>query len=163
MDWIFGYTAAGGGPAVFSVWNCYNRVNVDTQILMTNSSWSLGAGAPGVFAPAAGGSPNMRCSFITGLEEESFEAKYSVTCVATAGAGCSCGIGYDNISAFTYGVAGFAGISNGSPIVGAFAGVAVLGWHFVQAMEHSDSNPGSFYGTLGLPQVQSGMSVSLRM
>ena len=159
FDWIYGTAATGGGAAWFGVWNAYNRVSVTTMVMPTNDSWTLGSGTS-IFGMAAG-SATMRCSFVMGLQEDQFEGIYFAIAIASTGASASVGIGFDTTTTMS----GFAQIAG--TIVAASNGVysnTALGFHFMQAMDWSNSNPAQFFGDLGLPpQIQSGLRCSLRM
>lgn len=158
LDWIYGGLAAGGTAGFFGVWNVYNRVEVATQTADSTDTWTYSTSA----WRAANGSATMRVSFVTGLAEDAFNARYASNAQA-GGGGATIGVGFDTTTAYS---GSTAFITN----VGIVAGVAIyqntaLGFHFVQAIEFTLSGlTTTFYGDSGLPSaISNGFWFSLRM
>jgi len=138
IDWILGSLASLGGPAVLSLWNAYNRVDVSTQVSDSTASW---ASTNPAFHPA-NNSTNMRVSFVCGLAEEPFTACYYINGAPVAGGNTTAaGVGFDTTTAYS----GYALTNQNVGLTPIFGGTrqTAVGFHFFQAVEASQ-NSGSF-------------------
>lgn len=140
IDYIFGSSAAGGGQAWFGVWNAYNRVTVATRVLDSAAAYAYASGT----VRQANASAANRISFVTGAAEDGISVSYGSLLVgpATQGAFGVTGFGLDSTtvmdkralvmcpSAFALNVSTVA-MHTYDP---------QLGFHFVQAMEVTDSS-----------------------
>lgn len=136
----FGSAASPAGEAYVGIWNYYNRVPVDLCVRDTQTSWGYATLA----WRAAFNSTTWRCTFVSGVAEDGFEAVYSSNFLATSST-AFVGIGLDSITTpatrSASAVTTTAGRVNG---VAHLASPPVLGLHYVQALEHGD---GEFYGS----------------
>jgi hypothetical protein len=177
IDWILGAIGVGGTAGVLGVWNMYNRTDVETFVQDSTDSWTYSTAT----VRAANASNSMRVSFIQGLAEDGFSARYSVTSTNNASnavQGRSNGIGYDSTSAIASGCSpgytqitsyraadGVTNISPLSPGVALFSKAGDIGWHFVQATEYSDGGgaTSTWFGDGGAPTIlQNGLHFSGR-
>ncbi len=147
-QFVFGALGANGTAAAFNVWNCYNRVSVATFVQDTTDSWNYSTAT----WRSANASATMRASFIQGLAEDAFEARYIVASSDTKTNGNDIranAIGYDATNAVAsgcspgnafLGAVTFGDASTGSPIlsmIATFSKNGDLGSHFCQAIEWS--------------------------
>lgn len=159
FQWTYGTAAAGGGAAIFSVWNAYNRVRVVTTVLETTATWTCPNGTTRSMNNSAGN----RVSAVFGLPEDGIVA--TISCLLNcATVSLWVGIGLDSIvtaSGTHDGVFASGGAwSNG---MGIYVGVPTAGYHFYQALESTTTTSGD--ATLlstGVTQ-QSGMHFDARM
>lgn len=173
-QFVFGALAANGTAAAFNLWNCYNRVLVQTFVQDTTDSWSYATQA----WRSANNSATMRVSFIQGLAEDGFEAKYlanSSSALSGASAPRFSGIGYDVTNALASGCAsgradlaivdsGAVGTAPVCPMLALYSKAADLGSHFCQAIEYGNASGAAvFCGDNGTPATtQSGLYFSGR-
>lgn len=163
INWVLGGFGASGTAGLLSVWNAYNRVSVFGIIGDTTSSWPYTTAT----WRAANGSPNMRVSFLQGLQEDSFSAAYVVV-ASNSGSGAfyTAGVGYDITSAVSGGfiiantpIANFA-----VPASGQYT-AQPLGFHYMQAVEYSQASGTTiWYGnnSTGTAPMQSSLTYSGR-
>lgn len=155
VDWSFGGVATGGTAAILGMWNAYNRVSVQGIIGDSTSSWSYAGGA----WRSANGSNSMRVSFVQGLADEFFEARYENGGNITSGT-AYVGIGVGS----TTSVSGLRGFVNGTTVL-QMAGshrVQQLGFNYMQALEINHGGTATYYGTASVPYLQTGMYYSGR-
>jgi hypothetical protein len=158
LDWINGGLAAGGTAGFFGVWNCYNRVNVSSLTSDNTDSWTNNFGSNFV---SSNGSNNMRTTFVVGLQEDAFQARFS--CPTSGTAGGVIGIGY-NANNARFGTTGEANQATFATLIAEFTIVPPVGVTFFQAVEICVSPPSAvtFYGDAGGPQ-QNGLFFYGRM
>jgi hypothetical protein len=142
INWIYGGTGTGGVAGLFSVWNCYNRVRVYSRSSDDTDTWSYGSQT----WRASNGSNNMRASFVSGLAEDAFSARFS-SFLQTSGSGFGnlIGVAFDVTNALS----GTPGCLFGSSVSGTFTGehsTTALGFHFFQAIESAGGALQTFYG-----------------
>jgi hypothetical protein len=90
----------------------------------------------------------MRVSFLQGLQEDYFEARYDSVTAATGG-NAQVGIGYNATNAFSGKIGHWSVASGASQLYGSHR-VQQLGWGFMQACEQSDGSfVHTFYGDNG--------------
>jgi len=142
LDFIFASQAAGGGLGFIGVWNAYNRTNINMFVQDTLASFAY-SGPTGYFL----NSPAWRVSFVSGLQEDSWDAQIDAWVTQSATGYGTAGIGYDTQTANS----GFA-ITPQQPsqtvvTYGKF-GTMSLGFHFVQATMTSSGGAVTFYGNV---------------
>ncbi len=141
VDWIYG---ASGTPAIFGVWNNYNRCLVSTRVLDSAASWTYNSAT----YQGANASDTTRVSFVSGLAEDMFEAFYIQATAVGAGLQTSIGIGYDSNTA----VSGVVGDNNAgvTTTTTAWYGTTSLGFHYFEGLESLSLGSGTatFYGNL---------------
>lgn len=159
-NWVYGAVASGGTAGLFGVWNMYNRVTVLSFTGDSTDSWATPFGT----IRAANGSATMRCSFISGITEDAFEAAYNAYGTAGVSGNFSAGIGYDTTSAYSIGQVGFSNNPTNIGQISGSYGTTALGFHFLSANEFgANSNP-TFYGDGGAPTTaQNSLSCRMRM
>ena len=147
LNYVFGASAAGGTPALFGVWNMYNRRAVSTMVQDSTASWT--ATAP--IIRSADNSVGMRISFVQGQQEDEVTASYEVLAgSASVSNTMSAGIGVNSTAAFSgrVGNVSLAAPQN-SMAQGEYTGT-FLGFNFLQALEGSaSSGTGTFFSTIG--------------
>ena len=146
ISYTFGASALGGSPAVFGVWNMYNRRPVSTMVQDSTTTWP--AVAPVI--RSANNSTGMRISFVMGLQEDEVTASYEVLAgSATTSNTMSAGIGVNSISAFSGRVGNTSLTSPANGMAqGEYTGT-FLGFNYLQAMEGSAaSGTGTFFSTV---------------
>lgn len=166
-QFVYGALAAGGTAAAFNLWNCYNRILVQTFVQDSTDSYNYSLAT----WRSANGSATMRVSFIQGLAEDGFEAKYLAYSLHNAVGALAArfnGIGYDSTSALASGCAsgradlatvavdGVGSVGTPiSPMFAMFSKAADLGSHFCQALEYGNaSSTNTWYGDNGAPTTQ---------
>jgi hypothetical protein len=153
LDWIFGGfgTTVAATAGFFGVWNMYNRRRVYSSSGDTTASWAY------ITATwrAARGVNIVRASFVCGLAEDAFRARYQALAdVQTPGA-ATVGIGYDVTNAPS-GINTWPGGASTQPL-GIF-GTTALGFHFMQAIENGGGTTAcTWYGSGASPAFQTGM------
>lgn len=138
VDWILGGTAAGGTPASLHLWNMYNGVDVTAEIFNSVASYTWAPGA--ATFRGAGGTNNMRASFVTGLQADAVRATYEA--VGNNSNAWMVGVGMDRSTGFDSSVFYGAGTTAGVAV----AERAWLGYHYAQAVEWTGSATSTFYG-----------------
>lgn len=139
VSFTFGSNAAGGGAARFGVWNGYNRVQITTQVLNSDASWSYNVANTWRAADGATnsttGSATFRITYVTGASQEGVTATYKAICLSgSAGTNITSGIGVDSTSA----QAGDTGWSNSTSVgnlPATYSNVSGSGSHFISALE----------------------------
>lgn len=159
LDWIFGGVAVGGSAGFFGVWNCYNRVNVNSTVGDSTATWTYAV----TDYRNANGSVGNRVSYICGLVEDGIAALYVGQ--TTAG-NASVGIGVDS-SIVPTGIKGYANLSATGAInmIAQYNDVSQLGFHFIQALEWAAAST-TFLGqltTAGDMYAQTGLTFQFRM
>jgi hypothetical protein len=150
LDWIMGGVGVGGVAGFFGVWNAYNRRLVATRSSDSTASWTYSSST----WRSANASDNMRASFVTGLAEDAFLARYQLR-VATGGGGIvTTGIGLDVTNAITDGAVGVVGLNMDVAVPAILFGQPILGTHFIQAVERVSGGSPSFYGNASEPANQ---------
>ena len=164
VDWIFGQPALTGTPGRFMVWNMYNRINVHSMSAITQASW---VDSSQNTWRGIQNTSNVALAYLTGLQEDSFEAKYQVH-ARTQGdlsGGPLVGIGLDATTVPIVGSATGHMTSNaGGQIncdVNAFAAVQTFGFHTIIALENAIGASITYIGTTS--GAQSGIMVTGRM
>jgi hypothetical protein len=150
--WQLGGSAFGGLAALLGVWNCYNRVSVQTIVRDTTATWTYANPLPaaGEVFNAANHSLNNRISFVTGLAEDSYFAIHYENCNNPNGSALYIGVGLDDPTAraedSVRGGSYNAGVGNGPVTVWAYhAGLPILGYHDVYAIENPWGTASTIY------------------
>jgi hypothetical protein len=141
IDWTLGTSAAGGGAAVFNVWNNYNRVMVQTTVVDSTASYTYSAAT----IRQADASAGNQVSMVIGQSEDAQLFTYNtgtLTAVTQGGYG-SVGIGLDSTSTYATGCvsmfmaqSAFAGYVQNLATCTLYPGI---GKHVISANEASDS------------------------
>jgi hypothetical protein len=156
INWNLGAVAAGGTAALLCVWNAYNRRRVKGLVGDSADSWNYTLAT----VRAANASDTLRASFVQGLQEDYFEARYNA-CVKNAGAATivGVGIGYDLTTAVSGQKDAIEATSVTLPLSGSY-GVQALGFHFMNACEWSNATGTSqWFGDNGnAPLMQTGLT-----
>lgn len=156
LDWIYGALAALGTAGFFGVWNAFNRVDVGSLSRDNTDSWTYALSA----WRASNASNNMRASYVCGLAEDAFHARFS--CSVSGVNGAAVGVGYDVTNNFS-GTTGEGNAASFTTLFGETIGLA-LGFHFFQAVEYAVSTATvTFYGDFGGLVIQNGLSFYGRM
>ena len=146
IAWSRGSSAAGGGAAKLNVWNMYNRVTISAIVIDSTSAWSVIVVSP----RPVNNSNNNRVSFVDGMAENSVQAtaRATATGIGTGTNGCS-GVALDSTTVFdaqTYVLtASTVGIAD-LTLTTHTAYAPQLGFHFIQALEFTDSKIITFTG-----------------
>ncbi|CAN5128979.1 hypothetical protein BH10PSE6_BH10PSE6_20850 [soil metagenome] len=160
INFTLGGVAAGGTASILGVWNAYNRVLVRGFVGDNTASWNYTTAT----WRAANNSNAMRVSFVSGLQEDFFQAEYIVSTFNGAGvAQAQAGIGFDvtNAPSGRFPGSASANLSGLSMPLNPKADYATqaLGFHFMQALEWSQaSGTSTWYGDNGGANMQSGMT-----
>ena len=158
LDWIYGGTAAGGTAGFFGVWNAHNRVNVGSISRDSTDSWTYGTAA---WRPS-NNSVGMRASYVCGLAEDAFGARFDAISFSANVAGAAAGIGFNSTTSFS-GFIGYTGLATFQSVVAEDTEVG-LGFNFFQALENTQGGgTTSFAGDGGLTVLQNGLIFSGRM
>jgi len=160
INWQAGAIAANGTEAILGVWNYYNRVQVGGLVGDSTDTWTC---ATTTIRPA-NNSNTMRASWVCGLAEDPFEARYDfVWAGPVAGTFAYAGVGLDSTTVF----AGRRSIVQAAQVTAQVGSgdhrTTSLGFHYMQALECGDGSNGTFEGDNGVPLLlQTGMSYSGR-
>jgi hypothetical protein len=133
--------AAGGGNALLSVFNAYNRVEVSAKSQDSTASWVYNTNT----WRATNNSTSNRISYIDGLGEIGVRASTSISCNPGA-SNSGIGINRDSTSATPSATVSFqANQTAPGQCIDVF--IASLGFHYIQAMEdNSTGSTNTFYG-----------------
>lgn len=148
LDMSFGGAAAGGTAGLLNVWNYYNRVNTRCSVIDSTASWSYTSAT----IRSANNSVGNRCSYVSGLAEETYQARYGVltTFTAALGARAIIGVGLDTTSSYDYIWQGTNDTITAYDATLRAEGwyAANIGFHFIQAVERGDgTNALTFSGS----------------
>lgn len=96
LDYIFGAAASGGTAGFFGIWNCYNRVTVETAVSDSSASHTYLSATPRQWNSSAG----MQVTFVKGLDEDATvgTAEAQLTTAAATNATAYVGVGLDSTS-----------------------------------------------------------------
>lgn len=144
LSWIYGALVANGTAGLFGVWNAYNRVLVKSLTSDTTDSWVYGG--IGTWR-SVNDSATMRASFVSGLAEDAFNARYNASAQGNLAVA---GVGYDSTTTFSGTTGCTGGGSVGTESFVAEFGTTALGFHFFQAIESTSSPFVTFYGDDGV-------------
>jgi hypothetical protein len=144
LDWIFGGVNAGGTPGFFGVWNAYNRIDVASLTKDSTDSWTYATAA----WRSSNGSANMRASYVCGLGEDTFGARFY--CPVSGTGGGSIGVGFDTALNYS-GTTSQVNQATFATCIGEAIGLG-LGFHFFQALEYAvtGATATTFYGDQGV-------------
>ena len=152
VDWSLGGTSNTGIQANLTVWNMYNRSRVVATCRDNQVAYNYALG----WRAAGGGSANLKVNFLMGLDEDHVEATYTsrTATAATSGAINAVGILIDAQTGTPNVIdIGHSQAANGSQrypaarwtSTDATASISsLLGYHYLQAMEFTDSTTHSF-------------------
>jgi hypothetical protein len=146
VDYTFGGAASGGSPAVFGVWNYYNRVDVASAVTDNGASYTYTGSFLGW--RSARGSQGNRISFVVGLNEDALSVSYitRVGPVVATSYGLI-GIGLDSTSSVVSNADLVPGTTTGSSsnIDVYFSNVSSPGQHYLQALESGDGVNANYF------------------
>ncbi len=155
INFDLGSASAGGGAGIIGLWNMYNRVDYRASVFDNNSSWTYGT----AFTPQSVDASNTnRVSYIVGLDEEAISAKYGCLILPRSEASTEhkgfIGVGYDSTTTFS-GVVGIhtfqtTALGQGgcrSYVEGNLRRSSGLGYHYIQALEDTNTTTCTFYGS----------------
>lgn len=139
IDVKFGTLAAGGGAAVFGVWNAYNRALARALVQDSTASWTYTSATP----RSANNSATNRVSFVSGIAADAIQAIYAGALTLPSAVGGFFAIGHviDVTNTFNHrytatNPTAVANIFFSNGIFGAYP--PQLGFHFIQAVEAGD-------------------------
>jgi hypothetical protein len=159
LNWYFGGAAIGGDAAFLEVWNCYNRVDVMTDVLEAASSWSLAAGVSRPF----NGSLTNRVSAVFGLAEDTVVAN-GYASVNQNDSFAFAGIGFNSTNIMASIGVGVSAVPGAWVASVATCSKRPLGFNFWQMLETAGTTNGSIAGQHpGLGYQQSGLQFRARM
>lgn len=151
-EFSFGGAAIGGSPAFLGVWNYYNRVRVAATVGESRDSW---AGVAGTRVMA--GSLGNKVSFVSGLEEDFFEAVVVGSGASGTAGNFTVGVGVD-VTTTISGLAHGGNTAAVAPCSGRHAST-YLGGHINYALEYMQTSGVTWIGDNGLsPAMQSGIT-----
>ena len=140
VSYTFGSNAAGGGAARFGVFNEYNRVQVKTQVLNSDTNWTY---AVANTWRAADSSATYRVTAVFGVNDEGVQITYKGICDSgAAGTNITTGVGLDSTTANT-GDTAWTNTTSVVPMPALFAGVPGIGLHFFSAIELNSTTTAS--------------------
>jgi hypothetical protein len=159
VDWQFGAVAANWTPAIFGVWNAYNRVRVTTFLGDSTDSWTY---AVANTWRAANGNATARVSAVRGLDEDGIQALNAAQAQAGASTAVAVGIGLNSTTAFS-GLTAYTTLTTTTAFLTAnYSGLMGLGYNYVSALElNSTTTASTFIGDGGVAYIQTGMTVTL--
>lgn len=138
--WVFGSAASGGGSAILSLWNMYNRVDVSTNVVDSGTSYTY---TTATVREARGSATNI-ASYFVGIVEDGIVVTYTqqVTTTANAAGFGLFGIGVSSTTSF---FGGFFQCFTNAGAVQSCAGAeattvmpTVVGYNYVAALEEGD-------------------------
>lgn len=148
MNWVYAVSGAPPTPALFNVWNMYNRVDVTSVFTDSTGSWTY---STNTVRAINADTTTARWSYLQGYAEDYIWADNRVG-VQSAAAGIPySGICHDNTTAFA---GSFVSGPNSSIIGnthGSFSTQTDLGFHFMALCENASAGSGahSFAGSGG--------------
>lgn len=140
LDFIYGTSANGGGAATLNVWNCYNRVQIATNVTDSAAGYTYTTAT----VRQANASTGNQITFLYGLAEDGALASYfsQAGLVAAAAAQASWGIGIDTTTVFSPNKAFVYNPFATATFLGAGTVVVppspLIGRHFFAALELGD-------------------------
>lgn len=152
---------AGGGAGVLGMWNAYNRVKMHSGSSDNTASWTNASATWAMAdAGAAGAGANNRITWVDGLQQSAYDARYFVFASAPAGVSGQIGV---NVSVTTGAPGSSAQVTNGGASLTMFGptGAPRLGLSYIQAMEASSGGTTTFTGGSG-PALQ-GLRMQIEM
>jgi hypothetical protein len=147
-----GTAAAGGGAAIVGLWNAYNRVPVKGQVRDTTTSWTYGTANTW---RAANNSASARLTFVVGLPEDTWEARYNAHTLGNTTSYTAIGVGLDTTTAFS-GQTGYLTNQSTTLTLPSSALAQVSGQHFFSAIEFVGGGTSTFFGSAATG-LQSGL------
>jgi Repeat of unknown function (DUF5907) len=146
IDWVYGGSATGGSAGFLGVWNAYNRVDVMSQSADSTLNWTYATASWRMSNNSAG----MRCSFVMGLQEDAFSARFAQRVTAATSNVTIIGMALNGTANPVAGAAALVPISSDAFPNAHLHGSPVLGFNFVQAVELGGT-AATFAGNDGVP------------
>jgi hypothetical protein len=149
LDWQFPVNGNPATPALFNVWNVYNRVQVRSVHGSTLSTQTFASPARPYFNDTG-----LRVTFVSGLAEDAFQAIVLAQAICNPNGAASVSIGYNSTTTYSGLTTQVycAGTSILTPISGMYNTVA-LGGNFFQMLQTSDAIGAVFYGQTAVAQT----------
>lgn len=135
IDYSPGGAASGGTPAVISVWNMYNRVNVIPDVRDTSNAYTYNS----TTARAMNNSDGNRISMVRGLDEDGVFALNRVSVSSGSSGDILFSIALDTTSALGNSSPYISNATQSGACVAEYAGLPGLGWHYLQVIEKQAS------------------------
>lgn len=153
FDFNIGTSAAGGGEALITLWNIYNRVQTAVRVIDSNTSFTYGTNT----IRALDNSNGNRFSFLNahpvagGGEATLARLHCPVTTAASAGAIGRIGLELDATTTVTEEAQVTAPTANALnlPVVVIHTWRPQFGYHFIQAVERGDGATTTTYNSIG--------------
>lgn len=142
-NFVFGSSAAGGGAAIFGLWNNYNRVNFAATVNDSTASWTFSsATAAALDASGTGSGLNNRVTFVMGLAQDAFVCSFTnaIGTAAVAGAAGYVGFALDATNTLDRRLGVYTPVAAANYNYGNVSAnyQPQLGLHFVQATQVGD-------------------------
>lgn len=142
VDYKLGGAAAGGAPAILSVWNAYNRALLVVDVIDNTTSWTYGLTAP----RPVNGSTGNRVSFLSGVSADCLNVTARGRANPSGGGSAAIGFGLDSTTTNARRAAITGSVA--APLSCTGAVQPQLGWHYIQALEGADGvNATTFSGS----------------
>lgn len=151
VDLKFGTAAAGGGAAVMSIWNAYNRVM--SAVVVEDSVANFSTTATGTYQPmdvtGTGSGLNNRITFVTGNGSDAIDSSITLGAQPAASAQMQWGIGVNITNGINSRcITGITAVSSGVSGQTVPCRVYVApGLNFLQGIMYSTSNSSIFVGS----------------
>jgi hypothetical protein len=158
LNWIFGGAAVGGTAAVFGVFNAYNARRVMTQVIDTVGNFAVGNNQIIPF----NNSNNNRVSFVCGLQDNFFSARFQTQGAAGTGGVLGAGVGYNANTVYSGSYVGHSSTTPG--FCGGEYVAQPFGFNYFHAMcsMQAGSTNATFYGNAAVPlYIQAGLTSEL--
>lgn len=159
-EFSFGGFAAGGSEAKLFVANVSNIVEFTAFIGTSTNSYTYNSST----FRAAEGSSTYRCSFVTSVQQETVQARYTSTSAAASQPSFAA-LGYDSTTAATGGITSIYLVGGPASGTAEMSGVIPSpGVHYVSALERVYSGTNTFYGDdYGGQAIQVGLIVMAKL
>lgn len=154
----FGAVSSGGTPAIFGLWNAFNRLPVKTFVGDSTSTWTYGVDATWRGANNA----NVLVGAVSGLQVDPVAVEYMAIGVAASGGNGQAGVGLNSTTA-KVGSTGYVSITAGSVQMAAkYSGLPAAGYNIFYAIErNATTNATTWVGSAGTSYIQSGLHADL--
>lgn len=166
FQWTYGTSTAGGGAAIFQVWNTYNRIGVSSVTQDATANWTVPNTTTRVYGAANVGSGlNNRVSAVCGLSEDQMRAEMRAT-GSCATSSLVIGLVMNATAGLGPYRTGYFAVSNQWTALIAWIDQAMpIGYNFYQAMESTLSVAGDsqMSGVFGAVNSSNGLIFNARM
>lgn len=155
-NYTFGGASAGGTAGLFGLWNAYNRVNTNTMVQDTNTSWTVAQST----TQSMDTSTTNRISFVVGLTEDFYKAVVTTDASSAASNNTGVAIGYDSTSSAC---GSYTTAPTGA--IGTVTAVCIqqpLGFHYFQALDRNQHGTGNGTVTGTFAGSSEGLTLNFR-